>query len=81
MILILSFRSSKTSYEILNLLYTVEEVQANMPDSYTSAFVLSKLLENILPTESQWKKLKENLILVSYNVIHSSFMFVLIINL
>lgn len=63
--LMFSYRASKTFKEIMNLLHTIGDVLSNLPDSYSSAFVLSELLESILPTDDNWQKLRENLAFVS----------------
>lgn len=61
----LSYRASKIFKEIMNLLHTVGDVLSNLPDNYSSVYVLSELLEIILPSDDNWKKLRENLAFVS----------------
>lgn len=57
----ISEKSSKTLHEILNLLHSVEDVLGSLPDNHSSESVMAELLENILPSEHDWEKLREDL--------------------
>lgn len=60
-----SSRAAHLLNEIWKFLHVVGDILSNRLQNYCSTFVLSELLEIILPSDQMWEKLRENLSFVS----------------